>query len=367
MPYALLQAPAGSVMNNGKGKSGPLARRPDNSAFKQQRLPAWSPMLTANTVLPFFYLTALICMLLGVWLLLTVQSTQEMKLDYTEAGTCDVCFEKRKNMSNAAVGCKCTVRFSIEKALKGDVFFYYGLRNFHQNLRRYMDSRDDAQTVGRVSNLKNPSTYCEPFNKDQNGVPIAPCGAVANSMFNDSFTVTYWGSSGSSSTAVPLLRKGITWYTDKNIKFSNPRTENQTVAQMFQGTVRPPYWQKPVYELDPDDVTNNGFVNDDLIIWMREAAFPNFKKLYGVLNRAGKPFTSGLPAGNYTVDIDYNFPVQYFRGRKEVVLTTLTWFGGQNHFLPIAYLVTSSLILLIAVVLTVVWLKFGKNGKNMEE
>lgn len=62
-----------------------------------------------------------------------------------------------------------------------------------------------------------------------------------------------------------------------------------------------------------------------------------------------------------------DFPVQYFRGRKEVVLTTLTWFGGQNHFLPIAYLVTSSLILLIAVVLTVLWWKFGKNGKNMEE
>lgn len=67
-------------MGKVKGKPGPLARRPDNSAFKQQRLPAWSPMLTANTVLPFFYFMALICMLLGVWLLLTVQSTQEIKV-----------------------------------------------------------------------------------------------------------------------------------------------------------------------------------------------------------------------------------------------------------------------------------------------
>lgn len=67
-------------MGKVKDKIGPLARRPDNSAFKQQRLPAWSPMLTANTVLPFFYFMALICMLLGVWLLLTVQSTQEIKV-----------------------------------------------------------------------------------------------------------------------------------------------------------------------------------------------------------------------------------------------------------------------------------------------
>lgn len=67
-------------MDKVKGKPGPLARRPDNSAFKQQRLPAWSPMLTANTVLPCFYFMALICLLLGVWLLLTVQTTQEMKV-----------------------------------------------------------------------------------------------------------------------------------------------------------------------------------------------------------------------------------------------------------------------------------------------
>lgn len=37
---------------------------------------------------------------------------------------------------------------------QGDVFFYYGLINFHQNLRRYMDSRDDAQLVGRKNSLK---------------------------------------------------------------------------------------------------------------------------------------------------------------------------------------------------------------------
>ncbi|XP_042350110.1 transmembrane protein 30C [Plectropomus leopardus] len=353
-------------MGKVKSKSGPLARRPDNSAFKQQRLPAWSPMLTANTVLPFFYIMALICMLLGVWLLLTVQSTQEIKLDYTEAGTCNICFEKRKNVSNAAQSCSCTVVFNIEKAFKGDVFFYYGLRNFHQNLRRYMDSRDDGQMVGRKRNLKNPSKYCEPFTKDKNGLPIAPCGAVANSMFNDSFTFTYVGPSGPR-VQVPLLRRGITWYTDKNVKYRNPKNDNMTLAQVFEGTAKPLYWQKPVYKLDPIDPTNNGFINDDLIVWMREAAFPNFKKLYGVLYRTRKPFTKGLPAGNYSIDISYNFPVQYFRGRKEVVLTTLTWFGGQNHFLPVAYLVTSCLILLIAIALTVAWCKFGKNGKNMEE
>lgn len=72
------------------------------------------------------------------------------------------------------------------------------------------------------------------------------------------------------------------------------------------GTGKPPYWHKPVYELDPSDSTNNGFINEDLIVWMREAAFPNFKKLYGVLNRANPPFTKGLPAGNYSIEIQYS-------------------------------------------------------------
>lgn len=35
-----------------------------------------------------------------------------------------------------------------------------------------------------VSWPQNPSSYCIPFAKDQNKIPIAPCGAVANSIFN---------------------------------------------------------------------------------------------------------------------------------------------------------------------------------------
>lgn len=72
------------------------------------------------------------------------------------------------------------------------------------------------------------------------------------------------------------------------------------------GTRQPLYWQKPVYSLDPHDPNNNGFINEDLIVWMREAAFPNFKKLYGILNRADANFEKGLPKGNYSINITYS-------------------------------------------------------------
>ena len=45
-------------------------------------------------------------------------SLLSFQLDYTEAGTCNLCFEKRKNVSNAARPCNCTVVFNIKKAFK---------------------------------------------------------------------------------------------------------------------------------------------------------------------------------------------------------------------------------------------------------
>lgn len=92
------------------------------------------------------------------------------------------------------------------------------------------------------------------------------------------------------------------------------------------------------------------------VIWVR-ASYIRVRLFVPSLLRQRSALTSAFP----------DFPVQYFQGRKWVVLTTLTWLGGQNHFLPIAYLVTSGLILLAAVILTVVWWKFGKNGNNMQE
>ncbi|GAA6071661.1 transmembrane protein 30C [Tachysurus ichikawai] len=62
---------------------GPFTRRPDNSAFKQQRLPAWSPSLTPHTVLPIFYSLSIVCVLLGVWLFITVQNIQQLKVSYS--------------------------------------------------------------------------------------------------------------------------------------------------------------------------------------------------------------------------------------------------------------------------------------------
>jgi len=58
---------------------------------------------------------------------------------------------------------------------------YYGLTNYYQNHRRYVKSRDDFQLLGKLS--KTPSSDCAPYDY-HNNKPIAPCGAIANSLFS---------------------------------------------------------------------------------------------------------------------------------------------------------------------------------------
>ena len=73
----------------------------------------------------------------------------------------------------------------------------------------------------------------------------------------------------------------------------------------FKGTIKPMNWQKPVYMLDPDDDENNGYQNEDFIVWMRTAALPNFRKLYRRVNHT-EEFREGMPKGNYSLIIDYS-------------------------------------------------------------
>ena len=55
------------------------------------------------------------------------------------------------------------------------------------------------------------------------------------------------------------------------------------------------FWRKHVYELDIEDSSNNGYENEDLIVWMRTAAFSNFRKLYRLIDHNITGYKAGLP------------------------------------------------------------------------
>lgn len=104
--------------------------------------------------------------------------------------------------------------------------------------------------------------------------------------------------------------------------------------------------QQYLYETFPEVVSPlQGVNNEHFIVWMRTAALPTFRKLYGVID------TDLKKGSSVTIQVEANFDVDGFKGTKSLVLSTVTWFGGKNAFFGVAFLVVGSICLVVGVML----------------
>lgn len=84
----------------------------------------------------------------------------------------------------------CTRALKVPKDMKKPIYVYYQLDRFYQNHRWYARSRSVRQL--RDPRSAKDTGRCEP-EATANGIPIVPCGLVAWSLFNDTYSFARGG------------------------------------------------------------------------------------------------------------------------------------------------------------------------------
>jgi hypothetical protein len=348
-------------------------RQPADTALKQQRMNAWSPILDPVWVIATLFIIAACFIPTGIQLKGISDNVVEMvqKYDsYKEEDLTDLSCA----IDKANEGKECTISFTTEKDMEPPILVYYEIANFHQNHRNYITSRDDSQLLG---NPGPPDPDCAPLDKLGN-VTLNPCGLIANTFFND--VISLDSGNDADGEALDMIEQGIAWTSDLEFKFgqvkdfksslcnscsdsncdcsvSNVNSHNWTCKQKYED---PKTGECSLYSYPDEDTTQylyetypkiisplEGVENEHFVVWMRAAALPDFRKLYGYFNKAIKAGTT------LTFKVDANWDVKSFKGSKSLVVTTTSAFGGKNPYMGNSFIVVGAVCLIAGAFFTI--------------
>lgn len=291
--------------------------------FTQQKLPACKPVLTPASVISIFLLMGVVCIPVGLVALSASQSVIEI-VDRYDADCIPDAFKSNKvaYIKDNSFSKNCTRYLKVRQRMKAPIYIYYQLDNFYQNHRRYVKSRSDKQLLYGLS--YDDTSTCKPEEFSHQN-PIVPCGLIAWSLFNDTYTFTR------GTVELKVNRKNIAWESDRKHKFGKDvYPYNFQNGTLIGGG-----------SLDPKVPLSN---QEDLIVWMRTAALPSFRKMYGRIEE-------DLDEDDVlVVNLLNNYNTYSFGGKKQLVLSTSGWLGGKNDFLGIAYISVGSSSIVLSLV-----------------
>ncbi|KAI7859008.1 CDC50/LEM3 family [Circinella umbellata] len=347
------------------------SKKPANTAFKQQRLKAWQPLLTPKTVLPTLFAVGIVFAPLGGLFLFASDSVNEITLDYTNCITAnetasplseDLYSYKFTSENRTVIRApsyqltqetsyltgqilpsgetvpRCTITFSIPIELHGPIYLYYRLTNFYQNHRKYVKSLSYNQLNGESLTAGDADASCAPIGRAPDDKLYYPCGLIANSMFNDSFSsLTLLNPQGQNDNITyQMSEEGIAWHTDV--------TRYRRTSQPIDQLTPPPNWNKRYPNGYTADNIFDPSKDEHFLVWMRTSWYPSFRKLYSNYN--GEP----LQPGTYEVQVDMNYDIRTYGGTKSIVLSGTSFLGNRNPFMGLSYIIMGCACALLGVI-----------------
>lgn len=288
--------------------------KPKDTDLLQQRLKAFQPVHTLESTVSILVGFSILFFVFGFVLYSAAASVIEISTEYTECGN------------------PCVLNITVSGQMTAPIFVYYELKNYYQNHRNYVKSKDYSQLRGKdglkasdLSKCNNGGLYGRDIlNNSQfthylNGDPIGPddilnpCGLMARSVFNDSYSLY---TDYEANKSIAISETGIAWESDLTSLFGHvPNYLNKTYI----------------------DVTDEHFV-----VWMRTAVTKSFRKIWGIIQNLEDGENHGsLGPGTYTLEISNNYNVTAWKGKKFIVLSTVNSLGGQNYYLGMIFIFTA--------------------------
>ena len=380
------------------------SRRPEDTAAKQQRLSAWTPVMTPWAIVIIFGSLGSVFLVVGLVLKTNADAAVAYRKQYGGAGTQspekEACFI---DVANAAKVCNVTIR--VEEKMKPPIQVFYEIDNFYQNHRRYVKSVDWEQLHRReiLSEAELRESECSLLYENRTTF-LNPCGLIPNTMFNDVFALT--------NEDVDMKEDKIAWRSDirdvmKQTKdFDWGRATTDVVDDddpcFFAGAYRgsPPdlpvrcapdtcrnfsieskfhescygyvcrggafddfkcepqekivfhydrldKWQY-LYQTFPQVVSPIvGTNSEHFAVWARTAALPRFRKLYGRITKTIDKNT------DLVFQIENNWDVHAFDGKKFIVVA-VTDGGFELDFLANCYIGVGASALFFGLVFAIV-------------
>ncbi len=210
----------------------------------------------------------------------------------------------------------------------------------------FLDLTPNLQLLGSLKQTALQRLECQPLTKLGN-LTLNPCGLIANTFFNDIFE--FKPTDEQTQANLEMIEDGISWQSDGEYMFRQPHGfKYEECSDCDDCDCSGDDWSCEEKWTDPktgtcyryfypnDDTTHylyetypmispiKGVTDEHFIVWMRIAAFPHFRKLYGY-------FDTDIKAGQtLEFQVTANWDVKSFKGGKSLVLSTTSAFGGKN-------------------------------------